>query len=118
MKREPLDLEGRVWLAEAKRELGRPAEALAELSRPELATPDGLSPMLVWGLVNRALAKAALGDAEGLRADFALIPADMLDFVMARSRTKSPEAVLKAALRLARGFRREEYGQAVWMRRA
>lgn len=111
----PEDREAYVWRGEAKRELGRHRQALRDLERP---------PAGVWALFNRALVREALGDSESLRRDFAAIPEEITAYVGRKLRLPGGRAsnlramgrVLRAGLRLARGFRRDDYGQAVWMR--
>ncbi|MBI3553371.1 MAG: tetratricopeptide repeat protein [Elusimicrobia bacterium] len=113
----PNDAEARLWRAEAKRELGRCREALRDL--------EGVSALSVWVLFNRALARRALGDEAGMIADFESLPKKVVDHV--RRRIGLPGArpldagqmsrILEAGLKLARGFRRDEYGQAVWLSR-
>lgn len=115
LARWPRDLEAYVWRAEAKRALGRPREALADLAEPALAGDGRATPIWLWALVNRALAKAALGDRAGLKADFAAIPAEIRAYIRRRSGREDMVGVLEAGLELSRGFRREEYKQAIWM---
>lgn len=103
----PEDREAYVWRGEANRILGRHRAALRDLSR---------EPVGLWGLVNRALVWAALGDRTKFRRDFAAVPDVVHNYARRRARAKSPEAVLKAALKLARGYRRDDYHQAIWMR--
>ena len=110
----PGDLEAYVWRAEAKRALGRHEEALEDLRRP---------PLGVWVLVNRALAKAALGDLAGLKADLDALPPGLVERVERRlgpgpageTDAARMERVLEGFLSLARGWRREEYGQSLWL---
>lgn len=114
LRRYPLDFEAYIWRGEAKRVLGRHREALADLDAIPL--PDAAATWL-WALFNRSLAKEALGDEAGAAADFAAIPAPVTAYI--RARRSLPEdargEILRAGLELARGFRREEYGQAIWM---
>lgn len=105
----PHDDEARLWRAEARRELGRFEEALDDLAG--VTRQHG-----VWILINRALARRALGDEAGMRADFAALPEAVARRLLAAD-ARLPEA-LEAGLRLGRGFRRGEYGQAVWLSRA
>lgn len=110
----PGDLEAYVWRAEARRALGRNEEALEDLRQP---------PLGVWVLVNRALAKAALGDLAGLKADHDALPRELVERVERKlgpcpagetaegRRTR----ILEGFLSLARGWRREEYGQSLWL---
>lgn len=108
----PLDREAFVWRGEARRELGQHALALQDLSR---------EPVGVWARVNRALVHDALGDEVARDEDARALPRAMLEFT--RRAAKLPPGAgtretLEAALRLAKGFRRDDYGQAVWMGRA
>jgi tetratricopeptide (TPR) repeat protein len=115
LRRYPRDFEAYVWRGEAKRELGLYAEALRDLNEEKLAVPKQEPPIWLWALVNRALVKAALGDGPGLKADFDALPAYFVDYVRAKTGLSDREAVLRASLDLSRGFRREEYRQAIWM---
>ncbi|MCM2303870.1 MAG: tetratricopeptide repeat protein [Elusimicrobia bacterium] len=112
----PLDFEAYVWRGEAKRALGRPREALEDLDERAAKDRDLATPVWLWARFNRALAKAALGDAAGMDAEFAAIPAAVVDHLRARTGLERTEDLLEAGLRLSRGFRRDEYGQAIWMR--
>lgn len=109
----PQDFEAYVWRAEAKRELGRHAEALADLAKKPYADARGELPIWLWALVNRALVKEALGDRAGFAADFRAVPA----FVIARAKKgrEDKAEILRAALDLSRGYRRDDYRQAIWM---
>jgi tetratricopeptide (TPR) repeat protein len=106
LKLYPKDAEAILWRAEAKRELGRPREALKDL---ESVAPEHM----VWVLFNRALAKRDLGDEPGMNADFERLPAA----VKRRVRRGTIAESLEAGLALGRGFRRAEYEQAVWLSR-
>jgi hypothetical protein len=108
----PNDHEARLWRAEAKRELGRHREALEDLATVTRQHR-------VWILFNSALAKHALGDDSGMKADFESLPAEVVGHVrQALGIGDEPRLrVLEEGLRLARGFRRGEYGQAVWLSR-
>lgn len=112
----PLDFEAYVWRGEAKRALGRPREALEDLDERAAKDRDLATPVWLWARFNRALAKAALGDAAGMDAEFAAIPAAVVDHLRAKTGLERTEDLLEAGLRLSRGFRRDEYGQAIWMR--
>jgi tetratricopeptide (TPR) repeat protein len=105
LKLYPKDEEAILWRAEAKRELGRPKEALKEL-KP-------LPQQMPWVLFNRALALRDLGDEAGMRSAFESLPAA----VIARVRRGTVSQSLEAGLKLARGFRRNEYNQAIWLSR-
>lgn len=111
----PRDLEAYVWRGEAKRRLGLHKEALKDLDEPTLTDPDRATPIWLWALFNRALVKAALGDRAGLKADFDAIPARIREHVKAKTGHEDMVKLLEAGLELSRGFRREEYQQAIWM---
>lgn len=111
----PRDLEAYVWRGEAKRALGRYQDALKDLNEPTLAGADRATPIWLWALFNRALAKAALGDRVGLKADFDAIPAYIRDYIRRKTGHTEMEKILEAGLELSRGYRREEYKQAIWM---
>lgn len=96
-----LDDEGRAWLAEARLRAGRPREALEAV---------GSSPGF-WAAVNRGLALARLGDAQGARREAASLPPAALE----RLGPGSGAAVLERALKRARGFRAEAYEQVTWL---
>ncbi|UPT75766.1 MAG: tetratricopeptide repeat protein [Elusimicrobiota bacterium] len=117
LRRYPLDFEAYIWRGEAKRALGRHEAALADLGA--IALPDAApgAPAWLWALINRALCRRALGDHAGASADFRALPARVVEHVRAKRGLGPGEEVpiLEAALELARGFRREEYGQAIWM---
>jgi tetratricopeptide (TPR) repeat protein len=115
LRRFPRDFESYVWRGEARREMGLYREALADLNEEALADPKREPPIWLWALVNRALVRKALGDAAGFETDFAALPAYFVDHIRARTGLKDKEAVLRAGLELSRGFRREEYRQAIWM---
>ncbi len=108
LKRYPLDFEAYVWRGEAKRRLGRHREALKDLER----VPATIE---LWALFNRALAKKSLGDLPGMQADFDKIPAHIRDHIRRKIGDDAPEKILEAGLELARGFRRDEYRQAIWI---
>ena len=111
----PRDLEAYVWRGETKRALGLHREALVDLNEPALAGDGRATPIWLWALVNRALAKEALGDQAGFTSDYAAIPRTVLDYIRKKSGQQDRAKILLAGLNLARGFRREEYGQAIWM---
>ncbi len=111
----PRDLEAYVWRGEAKRRLGLFKEALKDLDEPTLTDPDRATPIWLWALFNRALVKAALGDRAGLKADFDAIPARIREHLKAKTGREDMVELLKEGLELSRGFRREEYQQAIWM---
>lgn len=111
--RYPRDFEAYVWRGEALRLLGRPREALRDLD--EGSGPRREPAAWLWALVNRALVKEDSGDEKGSRADFAALPPSFVEGLRARTGLTEPRALLLAALDRARGWRREEYGQAIWM---
>ncbi len=111
----PRDLEAYVWRGEAKRALGRYRDALTDLNEPTLAGADRATPIWLWALFNRALVKGALGDSAGLKADFNAIPAYIRDYIQRKTGHTEMERILEAGLELSRGYRREEYKQAIWM---
>lgn len=116
VRRFPQDLESYTWRGEAKRELGLFRESLEDLGVKSYAgSPDGRS-LCVWSLVNRALAKSALGDRDGFRKDFDAIPAFLVAHIRAETGHADPEKILRAGLDLSRGFRRDDYRQAIWMK--
>lgn len=115
LRRFPQDFESYVWRGEAKRELGRYKEAIEDLNvKPYADSPNELS-IGLWSLVNRALAKAALGDNEGFRADFEAVPSFVVNYIRRKTGLSDPERILRAGLDLSRGFRRDDYRQAIWM---
>jgi tetratricopeptide (TPR) repeat protein len=113
LRLRPDDLEAAVWRGEAKRRLRLWKESLDDLSR---------APGHFWSRVNRGLVMAAVRDEDGLRAEFRELPGCVVDFIRRRARLAAPSSparmrrVLEAALRLAKGFRREDHGQRVWVR--
>jgi len=111
----PRDLEAYVWRGEAKRALGMHREALKDLNEPALAGAGRATPIWLWALFNRALVKGALGDRAGLKADFDAIPESVMTYIRGKTRSDEMVPLLEAGLVLARGFRREEYKQAIWM---
>lgn len=115
LRRFPQDLESYTWRGEAKRELGLFQESLEDLSVQSYAdSPDGRS-LCVWSLINRALAKSALGDRDGFRKDFDALPAFLVAYIRDKTGHTDPEKILRAGLDLSRGFRRDDYRQAIWM---
>lgn len=105
----PLDFEALVWRGEVKRELGRHREALRDLER----VPESIR---LWALINRVLCKSSLGEEKGANADFRSLPPAFLDALRAKTGLEKRDDLMKAALSLARGFRRDEYRQAIWLR--
>lgn len=88
----PAEDETLAWLAEAERLCGRPRAALARLKGRK-----GF-----WASVNRALACKELGDVAGLERERAALPGELRDVERAPARAK--------------GFRRDMYGQRIWLR--
>jgi tetratricopeptide (TPR) repeat protein len=115
LERFPRDLEAYVWRGEAKRALGLDREALADLDEPALAGAGRATPIWLWALVNRALAKGTLGDRAGMKSDFEALPAHVVGYIREKTGLTEMEDILRAGLDLSRGFRREEYRQAIWM---
>lgn len=111
LERFPGDVEAYVWRGEVKRVLGRPREALDDLSRAR-AEPD--RPM-VWALVNRALAKEALGERRGALREYRAIPPALRARLEEACGQSDPIRRLRRALELARGYRRDDYDQRVWL---
>lgn len=111
----PSDLESRVWRGEARRELGMFRQALSDLNR----VPDW-----IWGRWNRALVYAALGDEKRLRKEFLSLPGYAVDYarekigISGRRALSADEMkrILSAGLEMSRGFRRNGYRQAVWIK--
>lgn len=112
----PLDFEAYVWRGEAKRELGLYQEALADLNERASEVPSRTTPVWMWARFNRALVRKALGDTAGMIADFDAIPAFVIEHLRKVTGLDKREELLEAGLKLSRGFRRDEYRQAVWMR--
>lgn len=93
----PVDAETHLWRGETRRLLGRHDAALEDL---KMTPPDWF-----WARVNRALALYGAGRAaDAAREARALKP-----------QIGTSEKDLKAACETSRGFRREEYRQAVWL---
>lgn len=99
----PLDREARVWRAEARLALGRPREALDDLGHAQ-----GL-----WAHVDRALAWRALKDEERTLACYHEAAAE-LELPKAEGAAEAERRLL-ALRRRAKGFRRDNYGQAPWL---
>jgi hypothetical protein len=104
-----------VWRGEALRELGRHREALKDLDR---------EPAGAWTLINRALARDALGDLDGMRRDFGRLLPSIVAHIRRRIGRRAggdlDEAgmrrVLRSGLSFGLGYRREaDYGNAIWM---
>lgn len=117
IEQDPQDLEAHLWRGEAKRLLGRNAAALRDLDRA-LAL-DGL---YAWGYFNRALVRGAMGDAKGMAADFAMIPAEIIAAIHGPKAVvtgeKAMRRILEAGLKRAKGIRRpEQYLNSIWMGR-
>jgi tetratricopeptide (TPR) repeat protein len=115
LRRFPQDFESYIWRGEAKRELGRYEEALEDLDvEPYAGSSDELS-IWIWACANRALVKEALGDRAGFQSDFDSIPTFIIDYIRKKTGLADQKKILQAGLDLSRGFRREEYRQAIWM---
>lgn len=121
IKTDPQDLEAHLWRGEAYRLLGRNADALRDLNRAI-----ALDAKYTWGYFNRALARGAAGDAKGMAADFARIPAAVIAAIRGELKAGTPVAknvkamrgILEEGLRRAKGIRRpEHYLNAIWMGR-
>jgi len=114
----PVDGETYLWRAEAKRLMGRRDEALEDLAK----TPPGW----FWAGVNRALAHAGAGrDAEAVREAAALSQEVTAPLRVAAGLPASGpldwrgwKKTLESAVGASRGYRRDEYRQAVWLPRA
>ncbi|MBN1772440.1 MAG: tetratricopeptide repeat protein [Deltaproteobacteria bacterium] len=115
------DIEAYVWRGEAHRLAGRYAAALRDLDRFLESQPD-----CCWGLFNRGLVRAELGDDAGLAADLAAVPRGVdlavrrrLDLPDDRALTAAEQrALATAALELGRGIRRwEPYLYPIWLGR-
>jgi tetratricopeptide (TPR) repeat protein len=113
------DGEALVWRAELRRRRGRPGAALADLQKAARLGPPG------WeGLVlNRALARAELGDAAGAGRDWRELSKDVAAFIEKRTgRGGRPggriRALAEKGLELAGGIRRpDRYLRALWLGR-
>jgi tetratricopeptide (TPR) repeat protein len=121
IRTDPQDLEAHLWRGEAYRLLGRNDEALRDLDRAI-----ALDAKYTWGYFNRALARGASGDAKGMAADFARIPAAVISAIRGELKAGSPVAmntkamrkVLEDGLKRAKGIRRpEHYLNSIWMGR-
>ncbi len=114
VRETPGDREAWVWRGEARRELGLRRGAREDLSR---------EPVGAWALFNRALLCAAERNFPALRSDFDKIPEFMISHL--KKKLGLPAAapasdaarvkILEAGLSLAKGFRRDDYGYALWM---
>ncbi len=114
----PRDAESYAWRGELMRRLGRHDRALSDLDRSiemSLSAP--------WARVNRALVRSAMGEPAAMRSDFDRLPSGLVAHVLRASGLPRPktdsqiEAVLREALKLAGGVRRDEaYLQDLWMR--
>lgn len=119
LERDPQDLEAHLWRGEACRVLGRTGEALRALDRAV-----ALDSSYAWAYFNRALARDDAGDAKGMAADCARIPADLLAAVRGPVRPgkggapgrAATRALLEEGLRRAKGVRRpEHFLNSIWM---
>lgn len=104
----PRDREAYVWRGEALRRAGRLEEALADLRRP----PAGL-----WSRVNETLALLELGRPDEAAVPYRALPADLLERLAGGKPPPARQArpLLERALRLARGYRRDDYHNAWWL---
>ena len=118
----PWDLEAKAWRAEALHRLGRHREALEQLALPR---GEASSSNYYWHVL-RGLIRRALGDAPGLRAEYALARTSLLANFAAGARLKrrlaapaSDDALaaeLESILASSRGLRRgAPYESLVWM---
>ena len=116
---DPRDREALVWRGEAKRMMGLHQDALQDLTAVVK-----LDPGYAWAYFNRALARYELGDRAGMREDYGMIPAEMIQSFYTRPRRAGPclpeprkmRDILQEGLKLARGIRRpEKYLQQIWM---
>ncbi len=110
----PEDAESRCWRAECLLALGRAKEAKAEA---EAALEKGLDHRAVFPRVLRGLARLALGDRAGARADAAALRPRVAAEVRRRLKLKDGdfEGVLRGVLTLSRGARREGYPMRMWL---
>ena len=112
------DFEARGWRGEAYRILGRHEESRRDLDHVISSGPSNF-----WAHLNRALLRDAMGDAAGMKADFAAIPGDVTAFIAGRLKLPKDRAlrpdgmreILTAGLDMAKGIRRwEDYVQPLW----
>ncbi len=112
LRRRPRDHEASAWLAELYWRRARPRQAWRQLRGARRG---------VWRRVLGALILEDLGDEAGAEREFAALDRRVVDGArLARgegrgSRARRRRHLLTACLDLARGYRREEYGQAVWL---
>ena len=118
--RQGVDAEGLTWRGELRLARGDFKGAIEDLSAA--IRMDGANSF--WALADRALARGASGEPEGLWADFKSVRRDVLDcFEKAAavkadepSKTAEARAALEAGLKLGRGVRvANEYLFPVWM---
>jgi tetratricopeptide (TPR) repeat protein len=115
----PGDAEAYVWRGEAHERLGHLEGALGDFDRAI-----GLTGMVVWPCVGRALARACSGDAAGTITDFKALPAHTRALFEWKTGTRvdgDPHAAVDVLLTMreaARGLRRsEQYLEVLWMKR-
>lgn len=114
LKLYPQDVEAVIWRAETHRELGRHEQALKDLNGKSTG---------LWFLFNRALSRGGINDFSGMKSDFEAIPQFVTDHIKNKIRIKSAsqlsfggmKKILFAGIKLARGYRRDDYGQAMWI---
>jgi hypothetical protein len=109
-----------LWRGEAHERLGHPERALADFDHAL-----GLTGMVVWPCVGRALAKARTGNAPGAIADFTALPAQVRALFEWKTGTRvdgDPRRavdVLLAMREAACGLRRsEQYLEVLWTKRS
>ena len=115
----PEDHEALIWRGEARRLMGQPRKALVDL---DAACRFGNAPL--WAYVNRALARAALGDVRGLWGDYLLLPEWVRSYfswklgadVKPDAPPRAVAAQLEAILKAGRGVRRnDQYLTSLWV---
>jgi tetratricopeptide (TPR) repeat protein len=119
VKAAPGDAEAYLWRGEAHERLGHLDRALGDFDRAL-----GVTGMVIWPCVGRALVRARTGDAAGTIADFTALPARMRALFEWKTGTRvdgDPRAAVEVLLAMreaARGLRRsEQYLEALWMKR-
>lgn len=114
VKLHPIDLEAYVWRGQAKWELGLLRESLEDFNR---------APDWIWSRCGRALVRAALKDYQGMKEDFNFLPGSMAAYLKKKAgfppgkalNVEEMREILKLGFKLSRGFRRNGYGQMLWM---
>lgn len=113
----PRDAEARTWRCGALRALGRPKDALA--AADEALAIDAASGPGLYLRVERALALAECGDAEGFKAALAGLEGPELKAarrLLKLGKDAPPAAAPEGVLRLSRGLRRDGYPAALWLK--